>query len=182
MTMTEVRPGTDTPVSFRRVVLVGIDDPQLDGIPPAPAAPLTVADVLTAPALPADGVLPRTRLAVSVASIALLLVAVAAMAWFRFGDAPPVPGSAGPVPSVAIASSPTALDGGASVQVTVGAGAAVERVDLFVDGDWTGTDDSAPFEPEWEHRSDGMHEIKAKLTDSEGRVRYSDPIEVKIGD
>jgi hypothetical protein len=187
MTVTDIQPQAPAPVTFRRTVLVGVDDPLLDGgaVPPAPAPPLTVADVLAdevAPALPADGVLSRARLATAVASIALLLVAVAGMAWLRFGDARHVPGSEGPVPSVAITSSPTALDGGASVQVTVGAGAAVERVDLFVDGDWTGSDTTAPFEPEWEHRSEGTHEIKAKLTDSEGRVRYSGALEVKIGD
>jgi hypothetical protein len=186
MTMTEVPTEIGSPVSFRRAVLVGVDDPLLDGgaIPPAPSVPLTVADVLApveAPALPADGVLPRARLATAVVSIALLLVAVAAMAWLRFGDARDIPGSEGPVPSLSITSPPEALDAGAEVEVLAGAGADVERVDLFVDGDWTGSDDTAPFQPEWEHRSDGTHEIKAKLTDSEGRVRYSDPVVVTIG-
>ena len=45
----------------------------------------------------------------------------------------------------------------------------------------TGSDSTAPFTREWEHRSDGAHEIKAKLTDSEGRVRYSDAVRVTIG-
>jgi len=181
MTMTDVR--TDSPVSFRRAVLVGVDDPQLDSVPPAPAAPLTVADVLApAPALPADGVLPRARLATATASVVVLLLIVAALAWFRFGDATRVAGDAGPLPAVALAPvSDAALSAGEEVVVNVGAGAGIEQVDLFVDGDWTGSDTTAPFTPEWEHRSDGTHEVKAKLTDSEGRVRYSEALEVTIG-
>src|SRR5687767_5294623 len=109
MTMTDVRTDTESPVSFRRAVLVGIDDPMLDGssVPPAPAAPLTVADIVApAPvaALPTDGVLPRTRLATALASIVLLVLAVVAMAWVRFGDARHIPGSEGPVPAVTISS------------------------------------------------------------------------------
>ncbi len=183
MTMTDVRPDTASPVSFRRAVLVGIDDPMLDeGMPPVPTAPLSVADVLApAPALPVDGVLPRARLATAVVSIALLLLAVVAMAWVRFGDARHIPGSEGPVPAVTISSSAFALADGAPVVVDVGPGAGVERVDLFVDGDWTGSDTTAPFEPEWEHRSDGTHEVKAKITDREGRIRYSDAVEVTVG-
>src|SRR5829696_1309147 len=132
MTMTDVRTETEAPVSFRRAVLVGIDDPMLDGaaVPPVPAAPLTVADIVApASALPSDGVLPRTRLATAVGSVALLVLAVAGMAWLRFGDARNIPGSQGPVPTVAISVPAPALAEGATVLVDVGPGAGVERVD-----------------------------------------------------
>ncbi|HYF46164.1 MAG TPA: Ig-like domain-containing protein [Acidimicrobiales bacterium] len=179
MTMTDLRP--QAPIGFKRVVLVGVDDPQLDSVPPSPAAPLTVADVLAEPALPADGVLPRTRLATAAASVIVLVLLVAGLAWFRFGDAARIAGNAGPLPTVSLApATDAALSAGDEVVVNVGPGAGIERIDLFVDGDWTGTDTTAPFAPEWEQRSDGTHELKAKLTDSEGRVRYSDAIEVTI--
>jgi hypothetical protein len=163
-------PAVDTPppVTFQRTVLVGIDDPFLT--PQAVAAPAPVARVT-----------PRVRLAGSIGSVTFLLLVVAAMAWFRFGDATAIPGSAGPVPTVAITSPAATLADGGTVEITAGPGADIEQVDLFVDGDWTGSDTTAPFTPEWEHRSDGTHELKAKLTDSEGRVRYSEAVEVTVG-
>jgi hypothetical protein len=180
MTMTELAPTPTAvpPVAFRRVVLVGVDE----ALPPAPVAPVVVPDLAPAPALPADGALGRGRLVASVASVALLLVVVVAMAWFRFSGAAGLPVTAGPLPSVTITTTdPVALSDGAAVEVALGAGVAVERVDVFVDGDWTGSDTTAPYAPEWEHRSAGTHELKAKVTDADGRVRYSDPVEVTIG-
>jgi hypothetical protein len=74
-----------------------------------------------------------------------------------------------------------ALRDHAAVAVAADDGGAPVRVDLFVDADWVGSDDRAPYTPEWEHRSPGVHELKAKVTDADGNVRYSEPVQVTIG-
>jgi hypothetical protein len=173
MTMTEVRPETVAPVTFRRTVLVGIDDPMLEqGLPPVPAPPTAVEQ--------ADTDSPF-RLVASVASVAFLLLVVGVMAWFRFAGAPHLDGVSGPTPTVTLSVPATPeLSDGAAVTVDLGTGAPPEQIDLFVDGDWVGEDHVAPYTPEWEHRSPGEHELKAKVTDVDGRVRYSEPVEVTI--
>jgi hypothetical protein len=73
-----------------------------------------------------------------------------------------------------------ALRDHAVVEVAADDGGAPVRVDLFVDADWVGSDEGAPYSPEWEHRSPGVHELKAKVTDADGNVRYSEPVEVTV--
>jgi hypothetical protein len=183
MTMVEVR-SQAAPVTFRRTVLVGVDDPLLDSVPPIPAPPLTVDDEVSATpvAESVDGS-PRVRLVAGVLSVTVLLAFVGVLAWFRFGEATHLAGVSGPTPTVSLDVPTTfALSDGADVTVELGTGAPPERVDLFVDGDWVGEDHEAPDTPEWEHRSAGDHELKAKVTDVDGRIRYSDPVEVTIAD
>ena len=152
--------------SFQRVVLVGVDDPFL-------AQQLVAGDLQGGPS-------PRSKLSIAIASVVVLLCFVAGLAWLRFDDLSAMPGTGGPVPEVTITPTAGTLSEGGPVEVTVGAGAAVERVDVFVDGDWTGVDTTAPYAPEWEHRSPGVHEVKAKVTTADGAVRYSDPVEVTV--
>lgn len=170
MTLTEL----PTPVAFTRTVLVGLDDLPGD-LPPVPELPADPAAVGTAaPTAPVRRV--DSKLSRTIASVVLLLVGTAGLAYARFGHPDRIP-----VPAPAVAISPAQdLAGGDPVLVDVGAHSGDVEVDLFVDGDWTGSDTSAPFTPEWEHRSPGEHELKAKITDGDGNVRYSAPILVEV--
>lgn len=135
---------------------------------------------------PLDPVLPplaaprRHSLALSVIGSLVAVAAVVALGWWRVSSATEVEGGPGIVPAVAITAPATGNLIGDDTQIRIDAHDAV-RVDLFVDADWTGTDRTPPFTPEWEHRSAGTHELKAKVTSADGTVRYSEPVTVIVG-
>lgn len=130
----------------------------------------------------------RSLVVLVAASVGCLLAGLAAATWAvsvgaaRPGSAPAPTGEmpaldvviAAPVPS-----GPPLRVG--SVRVVPLGGQGPYRVDLFVDDDWVGRDDSAPYLPAWPDRVAGRHELKAKVTDGAGTVRYSDAVPVRLG-
>lgn len=122
------------------------------------------------------------------ASVGCLLAGLAAATWAvsagaaRPGStsAPTEKGSALDVVIAAPLPSGSPLRGG-SVRVVPLGGQAPYRVDLFVDGDWVGRDETAPYLPAWPERGAGRHELKAKVTDADGTVRYSAAVPVHLG-
>lgn len=121
------------------------------------------------------------------ASVGCLLAGLAAATWAvsagaaRPGStaAPTEPGTALDVVIAAPLPAGSPLRGG-SVRVVPLGGQAPYRVDLFVDGDWVGRDDAAPYLPAWPERVAGRHELKAKVTDADGTVRYSAAVPVQL--
>lgn len=163
------------PVRIRRTVLVGIED--LAEAPSAPPPTVPVVPPPTAPAPASAGSVPAgARLTASVLSVVVLLAVVAVTGWLRFAHPRSLPVA---LPSVTVSATPD-LAAGDPVLVEVGPTSGAVRVDLFVDGDWTGSDTTAPYTPEWEHRSPGAHEVKAKVTDADGDVRYSAELVVDV--
>ena len=75
-------------------------------------------------------------------------------------------------PEVAITSPSegSAIGGTITVQVDASDNVGVERVEFYIDGDLAYTDDTAPYEYEWDTTSvaDGSHTIRAVAYDAEG--------------
>lgn len=76
---------------------------------------------------------------------------------------------------------PEVLLRGGTLRVVPLGGTPPYRVDLFVDGDWVGADRSAPYAVVVGRHSRGDHEVKAKVTDADGTVRYSTAVPVAAG-
>ena len=163
-----------------------------DPAPADEAAGLPVLPGPPAPAPPPAGRRARRRRRARArrlvgASAGCLLVGLVAAGWaaaaadqghqIARGTPAPPPGLdvvvAAPVPSEVL------LRGG-TVRVVPLGGSPPYRVDLFVDGDWVGADAAAPFLVEAGRHGRGPHDVKAKVTDAAGVVRYSGAVPVTV--
>ena len=70
---------------------------------------------------------------------------------------------------------------GGTLRVVPLGGSPPYRVDLFVDGDWVGADREPPFAIATGRHGRADHEVKAKVTDADGTVRYSTAVPVTAG-
>ena len=62
------------------------------------------------------------------------------------------------------------------------AGAVPVKVDFYIDGQLCETSFTEPYEKKWVGISAGVHTVYAKLTDSQGNTRTSDPVRFNVGD
>lgn len=90
-------------------------------------------------------------------------------------------------PPVATITSPannSVFDVGVSVPVSATASdpdGSVASVKFFVGSDLIGTDTTPPYTATWDSARAGIHAVIAMVTDDQGGISYSDPVDIQVG-